>query len=109
MEAAGGTVTCVHFTPLSLRALLKPYKFKILPIRARPQPRIVEYYLDKEKSGYLSPEIQIRNLNLFGYVTSEKLLREEHECFMNYKRAELRKQREAMLGSPDVYLKSKIL
>ena len=26
-------------------------------------------YLDRSKAGYLSPEIQIRNLKLFGYVS----------------------------------------
>jgi hypothetical protein len=103
VEAAGGTVTCVHFNKLALRSLLKPYKFDILPNRARPAPRIIEYYLDGEKSGYLSPEIQIRNLKMFGMVTSEKAMREQHEHYLNYKRAELRKKREAMLGNPDAW------
>lgn len=87
VEKAGGTVTCVHFNKLALRALLKPHKFEILPWRARPIPTVMQYYLDKSKSGYLSPEIQSRNLKLFGYVTSESKMREEHEAFMAYKRA----------------------
>lgn len=103
VEAAGGTVTCVHFNRLALRSLLKPYKYNLLPHRARPPPRIMEYYTDVEKSGYLSPEIQIRNLKLFGAVTSEKAMREEHEHYLNYKRAELRKQRETLLGSPETW------
>lgn len=86
VEKAGGTVTCVHFNKLALRALIKPFKFNILPRRARPPPKIMDYYLDHTKAGYLSPEIQIRNLKLFGSVTSEESLREEHEKFMIYQR-----------------------
>lgn len=86
VEAAGGTVTCVHFNELALRALIKPYKFDILPNRARPAPKLMQYYLDYSKAGYLSPEIQARNLKLFGSVTSEPFLREEHENFMAYRR-----------------------
>jgi hypothetical protein len=79
-------VTCVHFNKLALRALIKPFKFNILPRRARPPPKIMDYYLDHTKAGYLSPEIQIRNLKLFGCVSSEESLREEHEKFMIYQR-----------------------
>lgn len=77
-----------------MRALIKPFKFGLLPRRARPSPKIVEYYLDASKAGYLSPEIQQRNLSLFGYVTSEEIMREEHENFLNYQRMRLRKKRE---------------
>jgi len=86
VEAVGGTVTCVHFNRLALRALVKPTKFDILPRRARPPPKLIGFYMDKDKAGYLSPEIQIRNLKLFGHVTSEDSLREEHESFMVLKR-----------------------
>lgn len=82
LESAGGTVTSVHFNTLALRALVKPYKFEYLPLRARPPPRLMPYYLDKTKAGYLSPEVQLRNLSLFGYVTSEEKLRYEHEVIM---------------------------
>ena len=41
IEKAGGTVTCVHFNKLALRSLVKPYKFDILPHRARPPPRLM--------------------------------------------------------------------
>eukprot|EP00602_Paraphysomonas_sp_CaronLab_P010386 CAMPEP_0185024596 /NCGR_PEP_ID=MMETSP1103-20130426/7733_1 /TAXON_ID=36769 /ORGANISM="Paraphysomonas bandaiensis, Strain Caron Lab Isolate" /LENGTH=252 /DNA_ID=CAMNT_0027557611 /DNA_START=122 /DNA_END=880 /DNA_ORIENTATION=+ len=86
VEDAGGTVTCVHLNKLALRALIKPYKFELLPGRARPNPKIMPYYLDRTKCGYLSPEVQIRNLKLFGYVTSEELLQEEHANYMKAKR-----------------------
>lgn len=86
VEAAGGTVTCVHFNTLALRALIKPLKFDILPRRARPPPRLMGYYLDRTKSGYLSPEVQQRNLKLFGAVTSEAALRLEHNKFISLKR-----------------------
>jgi hypothetical protein len=82
IEKAGGTVTCSHFNALAFRALLKPYKFSLLPRRARPPPRLIGYYLDKSKCGYLSPEIQMRNLKLFGAVTSEERYRAQHDAFM---------------------------
>lgn len=47
----------------------------------------MQYYLDKDNSGYLSPEIQVRNAKLFGHVTSEAKYREEHEAFMTYIRS----------------------
>jgi hypothetical protein len=115
--------------PSALRALAKPYKFDILPRRARPVPRIMGAYLggslflfipllhrpslllsyrpnnltfffrqflthrlsvrkfsDFSRGGYLSPEIQIRNLKLFGSVTSEQQYRDEHDRFMVTKR-----------------------
>jgi large subunit ribosomal protein L15 len=86
VEDAGGTVTCVHFNALALRALMKPYKFELLPRRARPPPKIMNYYLDVTKAGYLSPEIQIRNLKLFGHTTSEEKLIEAHDNYMKAKR-----------------------
>lgn len=81
-------MTCVHFNELALRALMKPYKFDILPQRARPSPKIIDYYLDASKCGYLSPEIQLRNIQKFGFVTSEEKFREEHAAYMNGKRKE---------------------
>jgi hypothetical protein len=87
VEASGGTVTCSYFNQLALRALIKPTKFLLLPQRARPTPTLMGYYLDREKAGYLSPEIQIRNLKLFGCINSEKALREEHNRFMKMYRA----------------------
>lgn len=95
VEKAGGTVTCVHFNALALRALVRPLKFELLPRRARPNPKRMQYYLDVNKAGYLSPEVQIRNLNLFGAVTSEKELRAEHDKYMDVRREEYRVMREA--------------
>jgi large subunit ribosomal protein L15 len=86
IEKAGGTVTCVHLNKLALRSMIKPIKFDILPRRARPPPRLMDLYLDGTKCGYLSPEVQIRNMKLFGYVTSEDWLNEEHKKFMVLKR-----------------------
>ncbi len=80
-------MTSVHFNTLALRALVKPFKFELLPRRARPTPKLMNYYLDKTKAGYLSPEIQIRNLKMFGAVTSEQKYRKEHDEFMAAKRA----------------------
>jgi len=93
VEAAGGTVTTVHFNRLALRALTKPLKFELFPRRARPQPTAMPYYLDKNKAGYLSPEVQIRNMKLFGAVTSERAVREEHERFMDLRREEYKEER----------------
>ena len=85
IEGAGGTITSVHFNRLALQALCKPFKFSVLPRRARPPPKLVEFYMDQTQCGYLSPEIQVRNLRMFGAVTSEPRLREEHGYFMRAK------------------------
>ena len=61
IEKAGGTVTCVHHNRLGLRALLAPEKFEgRLPKMAKPPPKLMPFYLDFERRGYLSPEIQLR-------------------------------------------------
>ena len=62
IEKVGGEVTTVHYNKLALRALLKPEKFDIIPKRARPPPKLMQYYTDYEKRGYLSPEIQLKKL-----------------------------------------------
>ncbi len=62
IEKVGGEVTTVHYNRLALRALLKPEKFDIIPKRARPPPKLMQYYTDYEKRGYLSPEIQLKKL-----------------------------------------------
>lgn len=94
IESAGGTVTCTHFNTLALRALIKPYKFNMLPLRARPSPKDMQYYLEKNNCGYLSPEVQQRNLKLFGYVTSETPYREEHQILLEARRKEWDAERE---------------
>ena len=105
VEEAGGTVTCVHLTPLSLRALVKPYKFDILPRRSRPPPRLMAYYLDSTNCGYLSPAIQKRNLELFGAPTSEEYYQKEHENWMNVKRIALKKERQVLLENENTMSK----
>mmetsp|Transcript_8293 Transcript_8293/g.12335 ORF Transcript_8293/g.12335 Transcript_8293/m.12335 type:complete len:268 (-) Transcript_8293:332-1135(-) len=61
IEAAGGTITTVHYNRLALKALLKPHRFDILPKRARPPPKLMPYYTSYENRGYLSPQVQLRN------------------------------------------------
>merc|ERR1712037_393127 len=62
IEKAGGEITTVHYNRLALRALLKPEKFDILPHRAKPPPKYMNYYRSWDNRGYLSPEIQMRLL-----------------------------------------------
>jgi large subunit ribosomal protein L15 len=64
LEAVGGEVTTVHFNRLALRALLKPHKFDLLPKRARPPPKLLPYYTNYKNRGYLSLEVQLKNMNL---------------------------------------------
>lgn len=79
IESKGGYVTTVHYNRLALRAHLKPHKFPlkptnngdedadasvehdqhILPMRARPPPKYMQYYTDYEKRGYLNPRVQL--------------------------------------------------
>lgn len=106
IEAAGGTVTCVHLNKLAIRAVLNPFKFDILPHRARPPPKIMEKYLDHTKRGYLSPEVQLRNLKLFGQVTSESRYRKEHEVFMAVQRVERQKLKADKLKLKNVTMNS---
>ena len=62
IEKVGGEITTVHYNKLALRALLKPEKFERIPRRARPPPKLMQYYTDPEKRGYLSAEIQLKKL-----------------------------------------------
>ena len=62
IESVGGEITTVHYNRLALRALLKPEKFDIIPKRARPPPKLMQYYTDYDKRGYLSPEIQMKKV-----------------------------------------------
>ena len=82
IESKGGYVTTVHYNRLALRAHLKPHKFPlkppsemgakddtaevatehdkhILPKRARPPQKYMQYYTDYEKRGYLNPRVQL--------------------------------------------------
>ena len=60
LEATGGSVVSVYMNRLALRAHLKPEKFIAQPKIARPPPRLMAYYLDYSKRGYLAPEIQLK-------------------------------------------------
>ena len=60
----GGRITTVYYNRLALRAHLKPYKFDILPRRARPPPKIIDYYRSFENRGELSPEMQLSQVRL---------------------------------------------
>jgi large subunit ribosomal protein L15 len=62
IEAVGGEVTTYHFTKLSIRALLKPEKFDILPKRSGPPPKYLNYYRSYKNRGYLSPQVQMKKL-----------------------------------------------
>lgn len=64
VEARGGAVTARYYNRLGLRALLKPDKFeaKGVPKRAAPPPKLMPFYLDPERRGYLAPEMQLRRL-----------------------------------------------
>jgi large subunit ribosomal protein L15 len=64
LESVGGQVTTVHYNKLALRTLLKPHKFegKIMPKRASPPPKLMTYYTNHEKRGYLSPESQLKKV-----------------------------------------------
>lgn len=62
VESVGGEITTVHYNKLALRALLKPEKFDVIPKRARPPPKLMQYYTDNDNRGYLSPEIQLKKV-----------------------------------------------
>ena len=87
IESKGGFVTTVHHNRLALRALLKPHKFPmkpevmmaedergdrnqggdvedmhLLPKRARPPSKYMEYYTDYAKRGYLHPRVQLERM-----------------------------------------------
>ncbi|KAL3797715.1 hypothetical protein HJC23_000260 [Cyclotella cryptica] len=89
VEAKGGYVTTVHHNRLAIRALLKPHKFPLkpgsmsggalvedngaaslaceeerhlLPKRARPPPKYMQYYTDYDKRGYLNPRVQLERM-----------------------------------------------
>jgi len=62
VEAVGGEITTVHYNRLALRALLKPEKFDIIPKRARPPPKLMQYYTDDDKRGYLSSKVELKKV-----------------------------------------------
>lgn len=60
VEELGGSITCTYRNTLSLRAHLKPEKFKVLPRDAMPTKRKdLEFYTMAEKRGYLAGKIEL--------------------------------------------------
>jgi len=57
IERAGGKITTVYYSRLTLRGLLKPEKIlaknRLLPRPSLPPPKLMAKYLDEEKRGYL--------------------------------------------------------
>eukprot|EP00695_Tsukubamonas_globosa_P002695 TRINITY_DN388_c0_g1_i1.p1 TRINITY_DN388_c0_g1~~TRINITY_DN388_c0_g1_i1.p1 ORF type:complete len:240 (+),score=72.55 TRINITY_DN388_c0_g1_i1:59-778(+) len=62
VERAGGNVTCAYYNKLNLRAHLKPEKFRTIPKRATPPPKLIKYYSQPEIRGYLADAEQIQSL-----------------------------------------------
>ena len=58
IEKAGGKITTVYYSRLTLRALLKPEKIemqgKMMPRPQLPKPVIMRYYTNPDKRGYLA-------------------------------------------------------
>lgn len=57
VEAAGGSLTTVYYSPLTLHAHLKPQRFAkkkvLLPRPALPRGKLMLKYLDPDRRGYL--------------------------------------------------------
>ena len=77
IEKLGGQVVCSHYNRLALRLLLKPEKFMApYPLRARPPPKLLEYYTSDEHRGYLSPSYSgiyqefLKDMHANGYSVS---------------------------------------
>lgn len=49
----------VYHTPLTLRALIAPEKFDVLPRTPRPPPKLMPYYTNDDNRGYLSQRVQL--------------------------------------------------
>jgi len=80
IEKAGGEITTVHYNRLALRALLKPEKFEVIPKRARPPPKLMQYYTDYDKRGYLSPEVQLKKVKeMLGDAGADKVSKSNNE------------------------------
>jgi len=64
IESLGGEVRCVYMNATALRAHLHPYRFhpSLIPRGARPPPRLMPYYTNWEKRGYLSAEAQLEDV-----------------------------------------------
>ena len=58
VEAAGGSIVTRWMSPLYLRAVIHPEKFAVMPRPPLPKPKLMPYYTDSERRGYLSPLVQ---------------------------------------------------
>ncbi|CAE7917836.1 MRPL15, partial [Symbiodinium sp. KB8] len=62
VEKAGGSIRTVYYSRLALRAVLKPEAFDIIPRFPKPPPKIMPYYTDYANRGYLSQEVQLKEV-----------------------------------------------
>lgn len=62
IERNGGSLVAKYLSRLALRAHLKPWKFAVLPKESKPKPRVLKYYTDPEKRGFLSQQVQLAML-----------------------------------------------
>lgn len=63
IEAAGGSVKTVYYSPMALRALLRPADAFDLPVKSPlPHTKAALYYSKAENRGYLSPEVQLATI-----------------------------------------------
>jgi len=90
VEAAGGVVVTAWYNRLNLKVLLKPHQFhpNRVPRRARPpDQKEMQYYLDYENRGYLSPEMQLKlrdlKVNLLHIPYPFKSV-EEYETYVDH-------------------------
>ena len=73
-EAAAAAASAVDGDAAAPAVVTEEELSRHLPRRARPPPKLMPFYLDYDRRGYLSPEVQVRNKALFnGKVTSEPL------------------------------------
>lgn len=64
IESLGGRVTAVYYSPLALKAHLGTGRQTGLPLKSPlpADPKLIRYYSDYEKRGYLSPELQLATI-----------------------------------------------
>ena len=83
MEAVGGTVTCVHFNKLALRAFVETCEIRLVPTESTPEPVPHEVLLGQEQGWLPQSRDSDAQLQLFGteHITSEERKAEEHTKF----------------------------
>lgn len=91
IEAAGGTVTTVHYNQLALRQLVRPHKFanKLAIKQARPPPKFQPYYTSWSRRGYLHPRVQMRE-----FLRDKPQLAQEFEKVLQEQEAEQEKEKQ---------------